>query len=70
MINTSSHLTHEEIENLEIAINAAIKQTTLLMMIAVSTPNNLPGFTVRDILSSTVVLDKALQTIDKLKGVN
>lgn len=67
MTNT---LTREEIENLEIAINAAIKQTTLLMLMSMTAPENLPGFTVRDILSSTVVLDQALKTIDKLKGVN
>ena len=55
-----------EIENLEQAINVAVKQTSLLMFMASMVPDGSP-FTTKDILYNNVLFQKALQSIEKLR---
>ena len=57
----------EEIDNLENAINAAVKQTGLIVLLAASTPNEIPGMGVTDILRNMLVYNDALNTIKKLR---
>lgn len=58
-------LEREEIQNLETAIMCAIKQTSMLMIMALATPDS--PISVKDILNTTLVYNDALTTIEKLK---
>lgn len=65
-------ITQQEIDNLESAINAAVKQTSLLLLLAQtakSTGDNSVDnvVSVRDLLATSLVYANALATIDKLK---
>lgn len=55
----------EEIDNLENAINAAIKQSSLLLFTAAVTPGS--PISVSEILSNLLVYEKALSTIEKMR---
>lgn len=59
-------LNDKEIENLEISINSAVKQTAALLLIASMVPNN-GVIEVKDILYCNKVYADALEIIEKLK---
>lgn len=63
-----NNITEQELKNLEIAVSTAIKQTSILMFMAMCTKEqSFGGLTIKQILESTNVLQEALTTIDKLK---
>lgn len=59
---------NNEIANLENAIHAAVKQTSLITLLTLTSCETLPGFSITDILESNAVYAKALETIEKLKS--
>ena len=61
-------ITLEEIENLENAINAAIKQTSFLIMSVIMAPDTQQIFDIKTLLGTNIVFAQALETIEKLKN--
>lgn len=63
-------LTIEEIDNLENAILTATRQTSLIMLIAMSAEKQgqLGVITPKEVLEANMVYAMAMQSIDKLRG--
>lgn len=59
-------LTPEEIASIEMAINCAVKQASIMMTIAVLTPTNAP-MKVQELLEANSVYLDALKAVQKLK---
>lgn len=64
-----TNITRDEIVNLKTAIDAAIKQSSLLMFICSMIPETKGAipFTIKDILELNSVYSKALETIEKIE---